>query len=80
MKAVRMTERIEGEYHDGAGWRSWPPPGEIGMFDDGHADGLVASGRGEVVRAEEKPAEKRPAAGTAERRAARPLRDLGTLK
>lgn len=75
-----MTERIEGEYHDGEEWRSWPPPGEVGLFDDGHAEGLVASGRGEYVQAEEPAAEKRPARSTAETRAARPLRDLGTVK
>ena len=76
-----MTERVEGEYHDGEEWRSWPPPGETGVFDDGHAEGLVASGRGEYVQADEKPAEKRPAAAAAEKRAAgKPLRDLGTLK
>ena len=76
-----MIDPPEGEYHDGEAWRSWPPAGKTGMFDDVHADSLVASGRGEYVRAREPAAEKRPAPDTAEKRAAsRPLRDLGTLK
>ena len=75
-----MIDPPAGEYHDGEAWRSWPAAGETGMFDDVHADSLVSSGRGEYVRAGEPATEKRPAAGTAEKRAAAPLRDLGALK
>jgi hypothetical protein len=70
-KAVRMTEHIEGEFHDGETWRSWPPAGEVGVFDDVHADDLVASGRAEHVKAEKaetRAAETRPAPDDAEKR------------
>ena len=69
-KAVRMTERIPDQYHDGEQWRSWPAPGEVGMFDDVHADHLVASGRGEYVEEQRAEPEKRPAPDAAEKRAA----------
>ena len=79
-----MTESIPEQYHDGEQWRSWPPAGEVGMFDDAHADSLVASGRGVYVEEQRAGPEIRPAPDTAEKRAAvprsRPSRDPGALR
>ena len=70
MKAVRMTQSIPDQYHDGVAWRSWPPAGEVGLFDDVHADHLVANGRGVYVEEQRAAEETRPAPDTAEKRAA----------
>jgi hypothetical protein len=66
-KAVRMRGQIQGGWYDGAAedWRDYPALGEVGVFDDGHADSLVAGGYAiEVKGAEARqadPAETRPA-------------------
>jgi len=62
LKAVRLNVGTEGAYFDGVQWRTYPPAGEVGVFDDMHAESLIAAGRGvEVKAAPEARAEVRPA-------------------
>jgi hypothetical protein len=62
LKAVRLNVGTEGAYFDGTQWRTYPPAGEVGVFDDMHAASLVAAGRGAEVKAvPESPPVTRPA-------------------
>ena len=58
-KAVKMTERVAGGWHDGEQWREYPPIGETVVLEDAHADHEVAAGRAEYVKAETRAAETR---------------------
>jgi hypothetical protein len=67
-KAVKMISPPAGGWHDGEGWREYPPAGEVIVLEDEHADHEVAAGRAEYVKAETRSAETRPAPDTAEKR------------
>ncbi len=70
MTAVRMITHVEGEWHDGTEWRSYPPPNEVLVTTADHAANLIASGRAVAVQEEKRAApETRPAPDVSEKRA-----------
>ena len=68
---VKMTARLDGEWHEDGEWRSYPAPGEVLETSDVHGADLCAQGYAKPV-AEERKAETRPAPDAAEKRAAPP--------
>jgi hypothetical protein len=48
---VRMTERIEGQWHDGEQWQDYPAIGETMETDAVTGEHLIARGSAEPVTA-----------------------------
>lgn len=65
-----MFVGTEGDYNDGVQWRTYPPAGQVGVFDDSHAEHLVAAGRGEYVKEEKPEPEKATGPSGEEKRSA----------
>lgn len=64
---VKMTERLDTQWHEDGEWRSYPPVGEVLDTTPSHGADLCAKGHATPV-AEERAAETRPAPEAAEKR------------